>query len=225
MLTVAIETATIACALGVASDGHTVTRVVDHDRHHTETLIASLATMVSELGARPRDITTVVVDRGPGLFTGLRVGVATARALADAVGATLIGVTALDLYAHGAQAAGVRGDLLCAVDGRRGEIFVQRFALSDDAVTAADEPSVARPRETVITWATNGAPITFTGDGVARYLTDFAAVPNGTVWEATVPPVAVALGWGATQPADPVTPLYLRDADAVANFTTRDQRG
>lgn len=225
MLTVALETATMACALGVAGDGHTLSRVVDHDRHHTETLIASLATMVSELGARPRDITTVVVDRGPGLFTGLRVGVATARALADAVGASLIGVTSLDLYAHGAQAAGVRGELLCAVDGRRGEIFVQRFVLGDETVTAADGPAVARPRDTVIAWATNGVPVTFTGDGVARYLTDFAAVPNGTVFDATVPPIEVALRWGAEQLATPVTPLYLRDADAVANFTTRDARG
>jgi hypothetical protein len=86
------------------------------------------------------------------------------------------------------------------------------------------EPEVASPRTVVITWATNGAPATFTGDGVARYLEDFAAVPNATVFAQSVPSLHAALALGATR--DPVTaiaPLYLRDADAVANFSTRER--
>jgi len=225
VLSVAIETATMACAVGVATDDTVIVRVVDTQRRHTETVVAALSTMLGEIGARPRDIDTVVVDRGPGLFTGLRVGVATARALADGVGARLVGVTSLALYAHGAHTTGVRGELLCAVDGRRGEIFVQRFTLTDDDVTQRDEPSVARPRDVVIEWATNGAPVTFTGDGVARYLEDFAAVPNGEIAAQAVPSLEAALTWGLGLEATAVTPLYLRDADAVAHFATRQTRG
>ena len=162
----------------------------------------------------------VVVDRGPGLFTGLRVGLATALALADATGAGLVGVTSLELLAAGAHGAGVRGRFVGVVDGRRGEVFTQSFELAE-AVTALTEPAVEHPRDVVIAWATNGAPVTFAGDGVTRYARDFAAVPNGRVHDLDVPPVLAALAFATREPG-PVTPLYLREADAVANFVTRD---
>jgi tRNA threonylcarbamoyladenosine biosynthesis protein TsaB len=79
----AIETATPACAVGVrTAAGLEVTRVVNEDRRHTEALVPAVAVLLHEVGLSPRDVTRVVVDRGPGLFTGLRVGVATAIAFA-----------------------------------------------------------------------------------------------------------------------------------------------
>jgi hypothetical protein len=83
---------------------------------------------------------------------------------------------------------------------------------------------VERPRAVVIEWATNGAPVTFTGDGVQRYLSDFAAVPHGAVETQRVPSIAAALALGATRaPVETVEALYLREADAVANFSTRQR--
>ena len=226
MNTVAIETATTSCALGVRTrSGREVTRVVDEERRHTETLTLALAALLVECDLRPRDVECVVVDRGPGLYTGLRVGVATAVAFARALGVGVVGVTSLELLARGAYEAGARGTLVSAVDARRGEIFVQRFELAQDGalVVATSEPAVTRARDVVIEWATNGAPVTFTGDGVERYAADFDAVPNGTVLPQRVPSLRAALdaGVGATLESS-VTPLYLREADAVANFTTRD---
>lgn len=219
---VALETATTACAIGLRTDdGFEVGWVVDDERRHTEALTSSLARLLDEAGLRVRDLDRIVVDRGPGLFTGLRVGLATALGLSEAVGCALVGVTSLELLAHGAHASGTRGTLVAAVDGRRGEVFVQDFTL-DDEVRAITEPSVARPRDVVIQWATNGAPVVFTGDGVERYGRDFAAVPNGRVEAQLVPSVSAALALGATRaPVAHVEPLYLRDADAVANFATR----
>jgi hypothetical protein len=77
----------------------------------------------------------------------------------------------------------------------------------------------------VIEWATNGASVVFTGDGVQRYLADFAAVPNGEVFSQSVPSVEAALALGEQrEPSERVVPLYLREADAVANFTTRERQ-
>jgi tRNA A37 threonylcarbamoyladenosine modification protein TsaB len=113
--------------------------------------------------------------------------------------------------------------VVACVDGRRGEVFVQSFQL-DDVVVAIREPRVATARDVVIEWATNGAPVTFTGDGVARYRSDFGAVPNGEVFSQTVPSPHVALAIGATRtPEETLVPLYLREADAVANFATRQR--
>lgn len=221
---IAIETATAACAVGVrTSGGVEVTRVVDEHRRHTESLMPGVAGLLEECGLTARDIERVVVDRGPGLFTGLRVGIATASSLAQALGCGIVGVTSLELLAHGARDAGVRGTLVSAVDGRRGEVFVQTFRLGD-SVEPVGPPEVARPRNVVIEWATNGAPVTFSGDGVGRYCSDFDAVPNGTVFAQSVPSVHAALALGGSRgPGDTISPLYLREADAVANFSTRER--
>ena len=224
MNVLAIETATPACALGLrTSDGIEVGWVVDDERHHTEALTSSISRLLSESGLRVRDVDRIVVDRGPGLFTGLRVGLATALGLSQGAGCALVGVTSLELLAHGARECGTRGTLVCAVDGRRGEVFVQTFRL-DEVVTALTEPSVARPRDVVIEWVTKGAPVSFTGDGVERYLRDFAAVPNGKVDHQLVPSIAAALAIGSTRETVLlVEPMYLREADAVANFSTRQR--
>ncbi len=221
----AIETATAVCAIGLRTrEGVELGWVVDEDRHHTEVLSAAIARALGETGLRARDLDRVVVDRGPGLFTGLRVGLATAIALSEGTGAPLVAVTSLELLAHGAYADGTRGTLVCGVDGRRGEVFVQSFRLEDDGVRPLTPATVATPRAVVIEWATNGAPVTFTGDGVQRYLRDFAAVPNGVVEHQLVPSVSAALGLGVTrETVTHVEPMYLREADAVANFSTRQR--
>ena len=220
----AIETATTACAVGLRSvDGNELHRVVNEDRHHTEALTPAIAELLDEAGLVARDLHRVVVDRGPGLFTGLRVGLATALALAQGVGADLVGVTSLEVLARGAYDDGVRGRLVSCVDARRGEVFVQVFELSN-AVEMVNAARVHVARSVVIEWATNGTPVTFTGDGIVRYLEDFDAVPNGTVHSCSTPPTRAALHLGAERAGEAiVSPLYLREADAVANFTTRER--
>ena len=130
---------------------------------------------------RARDLDRVVVDRGPGLFTGLRVGLATAIGLsAGPRAAPSSGVTSLELLAHGALDGGcARRAGRAAVDGRRGEVFVQTVRTSATTSWRSSEPTVARRATSSIEWATNGAPVTFTGDGVAALPRDFAAVPSG----------------------------------------------
>ncbi len=71
----------------------------------------------------PADLGVVAVDIGPGLFTGLRVGVAAAKGLAQSLGLGVMGATSLDILTAGAAAAGLRGLVLACVDARRGEVF------------------------------------------------------------------------------------------------------
>lgn len=221
---VAIETATPACAVGVrTAAGVEVTRVVNDGRRHTEALALAMGVLLDEVGLTPRDVTRVVVDRGPGLFTGLRVGIATAISFSQGLGAELVGVTSLEMLAHGACDGGIRGTLVSCVDGRRGEIFAQTFQLSDD-VRAVSEPHVAIAGDVADYWVRHAEPVTFTGDGVDRYASVFDGVAQATSFAQSVPSVHAALSLGAVgQPTDVVTPLYLREADAVANFTTRQR--
>ncbi len=218
-----IETATTACAIGLRTEDGDLLRVLDEMRRHTEVLAPGIEQALVERSLRARDLDRVVVDIGPGLFTGLRVGVATAIALSEGLGCDLVAVTSLELLAYAAWQDGIRGALVGCVDGRRGEVFVQTFRLGDQ-VDVVDQAHVATARNVVIEWATNGAPVTFSGDGVERYGSDFAAVPNGTIFHQSIPSQKAALDVGeGREPSKGVSPLYLREADAIANFSTRER--
>lgn len=219
----AIETATTACAVGLStSDGREIVAVVDLERRHTESLTPGLRDLLGEAKLAPRDVDRVVVDRGPGLFTGLRVGIATAVGFSLATGAGLVAVTSLELLALGAWRAGVRGPLVACVDGRRGEIFVQTFNLAD-VVANLGPPKVTRPE--ALAASLDGEAVTLTGDGAARYEAVFATLAGVSVFDQRVPPPLEALRLAlARTPSEEITPLYLRDADAVANFSTRTRQ-
>ena len=219
-----IETATPACAIGVStSSGVELALIVDDERHHTEALTPGIRDLLYKVGLSAKSIDRVVVDRGPGLYTGLRVGIATALGFALGSGAELVGVTSLEVFAQGAFAAGVRGTLVSVVDARRGEVFAQAFALDAD-VRAVDEPSVAGPQDVAREWQVRGEAVTFTGDGVTRYAEVFHDVAHGAVFEQRVPAPLAALRLGALKsPETAIVPLYLREADAVANFSTRQR--
>jgi len=220
----AIETATPACAMGLAtSAGEELSLLVDDERHHTEALTPGIRELLRRVALSPKSIDRVVVDRGPGLFTGLRVGIATAIGFAMGASAELVGVTSLELLAHGAYSAGVRGTLVSCVDGRRGEVFIQTFSLEDD-VAARGGPSVAVPGDVAAAWIRSAVSLTFTGDGVARYESGFRSIENATIFEQLVPSPIEALRLGARRPAEvEIAPLYLRESDAVANFSTRQR--
>ena len=217
----AIETVTMNCAVGVSVDGQQSLRILDTERHHTEALMPGIVDLLADHGLTLRDLDRVVVDQGPGQFTGMRVGLATAEALAQAVGAELVGVTSTELHAQQLWADGHRGVALVIIDARRHELFVEVFSLGDEGVASTSPPQVRTARDLLIEWGTSGAPAIITGDGVSAELTTLSAVPNFTVVPHDIPSLAAALRLGETRSAGPVSALYLRDADAVANFTVR----
>jgi tRNA threonylcarbamoyladenosine biosynthesis protein TsaB len=220
----AIETATAACAVALrVAAGDEFEVVLDDERRHTESLTPGIRALLARVGLAPKDLDRVVVDRGPGLYTGLRVGVATAIGLSLGASAELVSVTSLELLAHGAHRGGVRGLFVSAVDGRRGELFVQTFSL-DDEVTSRSEPEVTRPDTLRDEWVQRDEAVTFGGDGVTRYEADFRELSRATLLDQRVPPPIEALTLGALRPPESViSPLYLREADAVANFSTRER--
>ncbi len=222
----AIETATTACAIALRLDsGEEYEEVLDTQRHHTETLTPGIRDLLARVHLAPKDLDRVIVDRGPGLYTGLRVGVATAIGLSLGASADLVSVTSLELLAHGAWRHGIRGMFGSVVDGRRGELFVQTASLGDGGVDALSEPRVTTPEALIDEWGRRGQEVTFAGDGVVRYGDAFMALPRATLLELSVPPPLEALALGVDRRSEvAVTPLYLREADAVANFSTRERQ-
>uniref|UniRef100_UPI0035CA8F4D tRNA (adenosine(37)-N6)-threonylcarbamoyltransferase complex dimerization subunit type 1 TsaB n=1 Tax=uncultured Sphingomonas sp. TaxID=158754 RepID=UPI0035CA8F4D len=124
MRTLVIETATAACSVALIQDGRVLAQA--HEvvgRGHAERLIPMIAGL-PEGGRAPH----ILVDCGPGSFTGIRVGIAAARGLAIGWGATLSGYSSLCLLAATALATGQNDDLAVILEGGHGEVFMQGFS-------------------------------------------------------------------------------------------------
>jgi tRNA threonylcarbamoyladenosine biosynthesis protein TsaB len=190
VLTLAFDTATSAATAALVRDGVVLGERVSR----AVTVLADADELLRESGVERADLTGLVVGTGPGSFTGLRLGLATARGLALALELPVAGVSTLDALAAGAPGA------LPVVDGGRREVF-----------TLVDgEPAVCTPQEVRAALCV--------GDGAVRYRSVLEA--NG----AEVPPddderhlprarfhAQLAREFG---PADEVEPLYLRLPDA-----------
>ncbi len=194
----AIGTAHRACSLALIEAGQLVRHVhEDIGRGHAERLIP----MISELVGADRP-SHIVVEIGPGSFTGIRVGVAAARALGLAWRVPVSGMTSTALLAAQAFGANVAADRLAVIlDGGRGEVFVQHF----DRHAGADGDVVALPRADVVLSA--DAAI-----GTGAGLID---LPPATVMLGNdVPNAASAALLAETDRSLPPTPLYVRAPDA-----------
>jgi tRNA threonylcarbamoyladenosine biosynthesis protein TsaB len=211
----AIETATdmVGVAL-IRGDGGAAERVHVGGRAHAELLAPAIEEVCAVSGCAVGDIGGIAVDVGPGLFTGLRVGVATAKALAQALSIGVLGVCSLDVLAAAARdrIGADGGQVVSVIDARRGEVFVAsyRFERSGadadaDAVTDADQPidpelvrhDHAEPiaPEALMAWLADRAPgggrIRVVGDGAVRYrelLVADASVDLGWADELSAPP-------------------------------------
>ena len=234
MILLAIETATELVGVAVADDSGPRAAVwATGRRRHTESLSPAIVHVCEQAGVGLGDLDAVVVDTGPGLFTGLRVGVATAKALAQGLGRPIVALSSLEVLAHGAYDAGVTGQVLSVVDARRGEVFVGPYGPPDRTgrPVALHPPDLLTPEVLADRLALDGPPVLVVGDGARRYAERWAGLARVTVAGPSLagpPPASLAaLGAGhlaaggrAVPPAD-VHPVYLRDADARINWVTR----
>jgi tRNA threonylcarbamoyl adenosine modification protein YeaZ len=213
VLAVVLDTSTpavTAAAVRVTSGVELLAeRVTVDGRGHGELLGPAVRAVLADAGARPEDLSAVVVGTGPGPFTGLRVGLVTAAAVAHALAVAAYGVCSLD--GIGARTV---GEVLVATDARRREVY---WAVHRDGVRVHG-PAVDRPGEVPALLAGLGlAPARAVGDGALRYA-DALGLP---VLDEPRYPSAVALAGLAADriraraPAEALVPRYLRRPDAA----------
>jgi tRNA threonylcarbamoyladenosine biosynthesis protein TsaB len=229
---VALETATETVGVAVHTDsGLQAELVLTGRRRHVESLTPALEHLLVQVGVATADIGLLAVDVGPGLFTGLRVGVAAAKGLAQALGVGVLCATSLDILTAGAAEAGHHGLVLACVDARRGEVFASVGRLGADEVSPDEvvAPGLFAPANLVDSLARlEGVPLIAVGDGAQRYGALLAEVPGVEVVAPALsfPPPAALLRHALTRieggeaPVDgaSVVPLYMREADARINF-------
>jgi tRNA threonylcarbamoyladenosine biosynthesis protein TsaB len=216
MLILAIDTALDACAAGVLDT--TIGKLIAQEqslmkRGHAEALMPLIARVMQRSGIAFASLDRVAVTRGPGSFTGLRVGLAAARGIALAADKPVVGLTTLTAYAAPIVSRGADQPVISAVDARHGQVYFQ--------VVSGDGNPLIRPRLAPIEEALDASRFG------APYLVGNAAGLLAERWPADAPPPVMVdarpapdIGWvawvGAAVSPDtaPARPLYLRAPDA-----------
>lgn len=138
MRILALETGTSACTVAVVNDGSVLTELtLQVPRAHSTRLMPLVAQAIEESGVPKQELDAIAVGIGPGSFTGLRIGLATAKGLAWALGKPCVGVPTLKAMAYGTGAQ--LGLVVPMLDAKRGEVFAAVYAAGDrDPATWAE---------------------------------------------------------------------------------------
>ncbi len=209
------------------AEGETIldARRLDEARRHARDLAPTVAELLAARGWKPRDLHAVVVGRGPGSYTGLRVGLMSAKTLAYATGCALVAVDTFAALALQAPDDALRIDVLG--DAQQEKVYRQSFArVAPDALLADISPLVIEPMSAWLDGLT--APRTVTGPGLRLYrarLPVGVAVVAEALWEVRAESL-LRLGlarYRTGERDDPFSaePLYLRPSSAEEKWRTR----
>jgi tRNA threonylcarbamoyladenosine biosynthesis protein TsaB len=229
MLILGIETATEQ--VSVAIGGHEgVLGLVEvcRGRRHAETLAPAIEFVCSQADVRLDEISVVAVDVGPGLFTGMRVGLASAKALAQALRVPMIGMSSLDLLAYPLRHTG--RTVVAVIDARKGELFYAFYRPVPGGVQRVLEPRCGTIDDLIAEVMARRDDVICVGDGALRHRDEIVAELRCELAEqflsrpSAAPLVQLAHARALREEwVNPweIQPLYLRLPDAQINWSVR----
>jgi tRNA threonylcarbamoyladenosine biosynthesis protein TsaB len=231
VLILGIETATeqVSVAIG-GHEGVLGLFEVCRGRRHAETVTPAIQFLCRQADIELAEISVIAVDVGPGLFTGMRVGLSAAKALAQALRIPMIGMSSLDLLAFPLRHTD--RTIAAVIDARKGELFYAFYRPVPGGVQRVLEPRCGRVDDLIADLMARGDDVVCVGDGALRHRDEIHAELRCEFAEQFLSrPSAAPLVQLAQRPGvreewvNPweIQPMYLRLPDAQINWSTREQ--
>jgi tRNA threonylcarbamoyl adenosine modification protein YeaZ/ribosomal-protein-alanine acetyltransferase len=247
----AIETTGPVCSAVLRlEDGRLFRRKGTEGLRHLTSLIPMVEGVLAEAGLPARDLECIAVSAGPGSFTGIRIGVATARALAQTLGIPVIKVPTLEAFVYlREREEGQPPDIVCPVfDARRGQMYAGAYALEEngrimtlvpgaawdpvDFLASLEASMAAYARYRRHRARGEDAPpapgICFMGDGVPVFK-DALGIPGAQFFPEAVQDAEAVLSWaldfGRPERYDALLPIYMRKAEAQRKLDEKSSQG
>lgn len=228
-----IDTTTKVTALALAENGNLVAEGFLHTtKTHSERIIPMLDQVLEAAAWKLKDLDFIGVVRGPGSFTGIRIGIATAQGLAQVLKLPLIGVLSLDALAWAGY--GRSEEIVPILDARKNEWYTAQYRWSEveQKPLRVKEPFAGEPARWLSELAGLEHSVLFVGDAVPRYadiirerlgekavlLPDYLALPRGAY-------TAQSVWWEGqkTQQGGLTEPYYIRASEAEVNWAKKEE--
>jgi tRNA threonylcarbamoyladenosine biosynthesis protein TsaB len=219
----ALDAAGAACSVAVwAEDGIRAQAAVAMARGQSERLIPMIEEVMAEADLDYGEIDAIAVTRGPGGFTGVRIGLAAAQGLAIALARPLVGVSNFEALAASVRGVPAGSRLVAAIDSKRAEVYVQVFRRSGTGAAVAEKGPGAAVLEGDLASLLPSGPLLLVGDGAPRAATALRAAGREVSLAPAPGPCIAALAarLAAARPLpgavpDPPRPIYLRGPDVT----------
>ncbi|THJ39849.1 tRNA (adenosine(37)-N6)-threonylcarbamoyltransferase complex dimerization subunit type 1 TsaB [Aeromonas veronii] len=219
MKILAVDTATEACSAALLVGDKLFSRWEEAPRDHTRKILPMVQAVLEDAGISLSDLDAIAFGRGPGSFTGVRIGISVAQGLAFGAGVPLIGISTLAAMAQGAYRLDGAQQVLTAIDARMNEVYFGRYELIDGRMQLVGDEVVSEPAALVDVRGKLAGPVTCVGTGFETYgetlsgLADELAVSQVRfpAAEDMLPLARAAWLAGEAVPVDQATPVYLRD--------------
>jgi tRNA threonylcarbamoyladenosine biosynthesis protein TsaB len=168
VLVLGIETSTPQASVAIGSEqGLVASALVSRGASHNEFLLPAVRFCLDEAGLGFRNLGGVAASLGPGLYTGMRVGLATSKALAQALSVPIVGMSSLDLVAY--EVRYTQKTICAALDARRGEVFHAFYKASPGGIQRMSEYRVEKPEKLAVGLASRPEEVLLVGNGALLY--------------------------------------------------------
>ncbi|WP_260259376.1 tRNA (adenosine(37)-N6)-threonylcarbamoyltransferase complex dimerization subunit type 1 TsaB [Vibrio intestinalis] len=227
----ALDTATENCSVALLVDDKVYARSEVAPRDHTKKVLPMVDEVLKEAGLTLADLDALAFGRGPGSFTGVRIGIGIAQGLAFGAELPMIGVSTLEAMAQGSYRVHGVTDVACAIDARMSEVYWGRYSRQENGEWAAvDAECVIAPANLVEQLTADEQTWTTAGTGWAAYQDELAGLTiSRNAGDVQFPDaqdiVQVAkFAWqkGETVSAEEASPVYLRDTVAWKKLPGRE---
>lgn len=163
MKILSIDTASNICTVAVLEDKTCIKELIVNDtRNHSEKIMPLIEQIFKDTNLTLQDIDLIVCDKGPGSFTGIRIGVGTVLAFKDSLNIECVGISSLEALAYNVNSEGY----ICSlIDAKNNNVYFGLFKLEDGQYTQIDNLNFKSINEVINILSQYNFPITFVGDG------------------------------------------------------------